>query len=78
MLLTYRSNRTTKDAKRFAPSSFSALMSLSADIAGAMSVLFMCAIIAIIIISVPLAIIISAIIIPAIIMRKDCALPSKR
>ncbi len=72
------SNRNTKDANRFAPSSFSALMSLSADIADAMSVLFICAIIAIIMISVPLAIIISAIIIPVIMICKNRALPSKR
>ena len=78
MLLNRRSNRTSKAAKRFAPSSFSALICPSADIACAMSVLFICALIAIIIISVPLAIIISAIIMPAIIMRGKCALPSKR
>ncbi len=63
------SNRNTKDANGFAPSSFSALIYDFADIAGAMSVLFMCIIIAII----PLSIII-----PAIIMRKRCALPSKK
>ena len=73
MLLNVRSNRTTKDAKRFAPSSFSALISTLAGIAFAMSVLFICAILAIIIISVPLAIIISAMI-----MCKNCVLPSKR
>ena len=78
MLLTYRSNRTTKDAKRFAPSSFSALIGLNADIAVAMSVLFICALIAIIMLSAPIAIIISAIIIPAIIMRTGCAIQSKR
>ena len=78
MFSASRNSRSSKDAKRFAPSSFSALISPSADIAIAMSVLFICAIIAIIIISIPLAIIISAIIIPAIIMRKECALPSKR
>ena len=78
MLLNRRSNRTSKAASNTAPSSFSALISLFADIAGAMSVLFICAFIAIIMISIPLAIIMLAIIITAIIMRVDCALPSKR
>ena len=78
MLLNHRSNCTAKDANRVAPSSFSALISLFADIAGAMSVLFICAFIAIIMVSIPLAIIMLAIIITAIIMRADCALPSKR
>ena len=76
MLLNHRSNWTAKDANRVAPSSFSALISLFADIAGAMSVLFICAILAIIIISIPLAIIITAIII-GMIMCAKCALPSK-
>ena len=76
MLLNSRSNCTNRDAKRFAPSSFSALMNISADIAFAMSVLFICAILAIIIISIPLAIIITAIII-GMIMCAKCALPSK-
>ena len=51
-------------------------MNISADIAFAMSVLFICAILAIIIISIPLAIIITAIII-GMIMCAKCALPSK-
>lgn len=72
------SNRNTKDANGFAPSSFSALIYDFADIAGAMSVLFMCIIIAIIMLCPPVAIIPLSIIIPAIIMRTRCALPSKK
>ena len=40
MLSANRSNRTSKAAKRFAPSSFSALTSLFADITDVMSAFF--------------------------------------